>query len=236
MGVPKFRENLMGVPKFLFDINQTYDLIIRMTDTKERILDAAEKLFGENGYAATSLRQIISEAKVNLAAIHYHFGSKQELLDQAIIRKAGPMNERRLKLLEQFETESAPEAVPVKKIVEAFILPALLIEKSPEFVKLLGRVHAEGLMPEIARRNFQPMIARFLSVLQRALPDASEEELIWRAHFALGAMAHTVTARPDLDPGTASGSMESVVASLIAFVSSGFRAPATLKNKIEVNR
>ena len=59
-----------------------------MNDTKQKILDAAERLFGENGYAATSLRHIISEAKVNLAAIHYHFGSKQDLLDQVILRKA----------------------------------------------------------------------------------------------------------------------------------------------------
>jgi AcrR family transcriptional regulator len=207
-----------------------------MTDTKQRILDAAEKLFSENGYAATSLRQIISEAKVNLAAIHYHFGSKQELLDQVIVRKAGPMNERRLKLLDQFEAESAPDSASVEKIVEAFIMPAILIDKSPEFVKLMGRVHAEGLMPEIAGRNFQPMIARFLSALHRALPDASAKDLLWKAHFALGAMAHALTARPDIDPETAVESPRGIAMRLIAFVSSGFRASATLEKEIEVNR
>jgi AcrR family transcriptional regulator len=207
-----------------------------MTDTKQRILDAAEKLFGENGYAATSLRQIISEAKVNLAAIHYHFGSKQVLLDQVIIRKAGPMNERRLKLLDQFEAESAPEATPVEKIIEAFILPAILIDKSPEFVKLMGRVYSEGLMPEIAQRNFQPMIARFLSALHRALPDVSEKELIWKAHFALGAMAHALATPPDIYPETAAESPLGIARRLVAFVSSGFRAPATLEKEIEVNR
>ena len=220
----------------MLDLIHTYDLIGRMTDTKQRILDTAERLFADYGYAATSLRHIISEAKVNLAAIHYHFGSKQDLLDQVIIRKAGPMNERRLKLLDQFEAESAPDATSVEKIVEAFVMPAILIDKSPEFAKLMGRVHAEGLMPEIARRNFQPMIARFLSALHRALPDASAKELAWKAHFALGAMAHALTARPDIDPDTAVESPLGIAMRLAAFLSSGFKAPATLEKEIEVNR
>jgi AcrR family transcriptional regulator len=173
---------------------------------------------------------------VNLAAIHYHFGSKQELLDQVIIRKAGPMNERRLKLLDQFEAESAPEPASVERIVEAFVMPAILIDKSPEFAKLMGRVYAEGLMPEIARRNFQPMIARFLSALHRALPDTPAKELVWKAHFALGAMAHAATVRPDLEPESAQESPMGIGRRLVAFISSGFRAPATLDKEIEVNR
>jgi AcrR family transcriptional regulator len=207
-----------------------------MTDTKLRILDAAERLFGEYGYSATSLRHIIAEAQVNLAAIHYHFGSKQDLLDQVILRKAGPMNERRLKLLDQFETEAGPGPAGVEKIMEAFIAPAILIEKSPEFVKLMGRVHEEGLMPEIARRNFQPMIARFLSALHRALPDMSAKELAWKAHFALGAMAHTLTARPEIDSEAGREAPAIVARRLVAFLSSGFRAPAITEKEIEVRQ
>ena len=58
-----------------------------MTETQDKILDTAERLIGEQGYAATSLRQIIAEAGVNLAAVHYHFGSKEELLDAVVMRK-----------------------------------------------------------------------------------------------------------------------------------------------------
>jgi AcrR family transcriptional regulator len=207
-----------------------------MTDTKQRILDAAERLFGENGYSATSLRHIISEAQVNLAAIHYHFGSKQDLLDQVIMRKAGPMNERRLRLLNQYEAEAAPEPASVEKIVTAFILPALMIDKSPQFVKLMGRVHSEGLMPEIARRNFQPTISRFLSALHNVLPGVSEEELIWKAHFALGALALTVTVRPEFYQERPVESPMGIAARLVAFVSNGFRAPAISEKEIEVNQ
>jgi len=206
-----------------------------MTDTRQKILDTAERLFGEFGYSDTSLRHIISEAGVNLAAIHYHFGSKQDLLDQVIMRKAGPINENRLKFLDHFETEAAPQPAPVEKIIEAFLTPLLAIEKNPEFVKLMGRVHAEGLMPEIASRNFQPMIARFISALHRALPDLPAKELAWRAHFALGAMAHAMTLRPEVDLEAAREAPSMIVRMLIAFISGGFCAPIVMDKETEVN-
>jgi AcrR family transcriptional regulator len=207
-----------------------------MTDTKEKVMDAAEWLFGQHGYSATSLRHIISEAGVNLAAIHYHFGSKQDLLDQVILRKAGPVNERRIKLLDQFEAEAAPQPASVEKILEAFIAPAMMIDKSPDFVRLMGRVHVEGLMPLIARRHFQPIIDRFFAALRRALPGMSDEELAWKTHFALGAMAHTLTISPATYPEAAHESPGQIVQRLVAFISSGFRAPSALEKEIEVKR
>lgn len=207
-----------------------------MNDTRSRILDTAERLFGEYGYEATSLRRIISDTRVNLAAIHYHFGSKQALLDQVIMRKAGPVNERRLTLLDQFEAEAAPGSPSIEKILVAFIMPAILLEKSPEFIKLMGRVLAEGLMPEIAQRNFQPVISRFFSALRRALPDIPEKEFFWKAHFALGAMAHALTAKPSMIPEARQESAWNISRMLVAFLSGGFRAPTGLENEIEVNR
>lgn len=205
-----------------------------MTDTKEKIMDAAEYLFGEYGYSATSLRHIISEAGVNLAAIHYHFGSKQDLLDQVILRKAGPINEGRIKLLDQFEAEAAPELAPVEKILEAFIAPVILTGHSPDFVKLMGRVHIEGLMPTIAQRHFQPIADRFFAALRRALPGMSNQELSWKAHFALGALAHTLTARPETNPEAKPESAQTIVKRLVAFLSGGFCASSALDKEIEV--
>jgi AcrR family transcriptional regulator len=93
-----------------------------MIDTKNESLDAAEELLGEFGYSATSLRNVIAKAQVNLAAVHYHFGSKPDLLDQVVLRKAGSINERRLQLLDQFEAEAAqdPPASIIRRLV-AFI-------------------------------------------------------------------------------------------------------------------
>jgi hypothetical protein len=99
----------------------------------------------------------------------------------------------------------------------------------------MGRVYAEGLMPEIARRQFQPIIDRFLLALHRALPNVSREELAWNIHFALGAMAHTLLVRPEIYSEAASESPARVALRLIAFVSGGFRASASLEKEVEVN-
>src|ERR1039458_5979553 len=121
-----------------------------MIDTRQKILDAAERLFGEQGYGATSLRHIIAEAGVNLAAIHYHFGTKEELLDQLIMRKGGPVNAERLALLDALEAKAKGKAVPVEKLLEAFLGPPLMrVSKNPDFARLMGRMYGEGLMPGI---------------------------------------------------------------------------------------
>jgi len=205
-----------------------------MNESRRRILDAAEWLFGEYGYSATSLRHIISKAGVNLASIHYHFGSKQGLLDQVILRKAEPINKRRLELLDQFEAEAAPRPACIEKVLEALIMP-VLTNMSPEFVRLMGRVHAEGLMPEIARRQFQPMMNRFLSAIGRALPDMSQEELAWKTHFAIGAMAHMMSVRSEILMVAPSKLSASVARQFVAFASNGFRAVSVPEKEIEVN-
>src|SRR5260370_36472731 len=94
-----------------------------MSDTKEKILDTAERLIGEQGYAATSLRQIINEAGVNLAAVHYHFGSKEDLLDAVVMRKVGPVNEARLAALTLVEREAGDGEPEVEKVLDAFFAP-----------------------------------------------------------------------------------------------------------------
>src|SRR5215471_10621595 len=108
-----------------------------MSDTKQKILDAAERLIGEQGYAGTSLRQIIADAGVNLASVHYHFGSKEELLDELVMRKAGPVNEERLAMLDRAEAASASKAEFLERILEAFLAPAFYKRRqNPQFVRL----------------------------------------------------------------------------------------------------
>jgi AcrR family transcriptional regulator len=206
-----------------------------MIDTKQKILDTAEELFGEFGYSATSLRHIIAKANVNLAAVHYHFGAKQDLLDQVVMRKAGPMNECRMQLLDKFEAEAAPEPASIEKIIEAFVAPAIQIEKSPEFLKLMGRIHAEGIGQGIIQRNFQPTIDRFLSAMRRALPNMSIKELLWKAHFTLGAMAFALRAQPEFGPEDVLELPSAIIRRLVAFAGAGFRAPVPMENQIEVN-
>jgi AcrR family transcriptional regulator len=193
-------------------------------DTKTRILDAAEKLFGENGFDGTSLRDITTEADVNLAAVNYHFQSKDSLIEATIMRGAGPINEKRLALLDA----AGPKAT-IEQIMEAFVGP-LLEEDFEPMVPLMARVLAS---PETMQRVFKQLIEtmsrRFSNAISVALPELSQEELTWRLHFTAGAMAHTVTRAPILR--NLFGSVldfkdrKLLIARLVRFAAAGFRAP-----------
>jgi AcrR family transcriptional regulator len=209
-----------------------------MIETQGKILDTAEHLFGEQGYAATSLRHIIAEAGVNLAAIHYHFGSKEELLDQLVMRKAGPVNEERLALLDHYEAEAGAMPVPVDKILRAFLEPPLLrIDKSPDFAKLMGRLYSEGLMPAIAEKHFHTIKIRFLAAFGRALP-LSEPELALRLQFVVGAMAHTMlfVLQTKLPGQQLSTDGAVLLRELMAFAAGGLCAPAQLLENTEESK
>jgi AcrR family transcriptional regulator len=199
-------------------------------ETKEKILDTAERLFGEQGYGATSLRHIIAEAGVNLASVHYHFGSKEELLDAVVARKIGPINEERLALLYAAEAAAGGAPVPIEKFLEAFLKPAMMrAGNDPGFCKLMGRLHAEGLMPRVAANNFHEIAVRFLGGMRRALPELPDEEAAWRIHFMIGAMAQTLKGPPEY-PGMAPVAPldpEGLLRLIVTFLSAGFRAPAT---------
>jgi len=198
-----------------------------MNKTKEKILDIAERLFGEQGYGATSLRQVIAEAGVNLAAVHYHFGSKEELLDAVVLRGASPLNEERIALLERYEGEAAPAPVAVEKVLHAIVAPTFMkLKRSPQFAQLMGRLLGEGLMPGMLGRHFKPTVDRFIGAMRRSLPDLPQEELFWRIQFMFGAMAQTLLGR-HLFPEALGGPADTseVVDRLISFLAAGFQAP-----------
>src|SRR5258706_565485 len=95
------------------------------SSTKDRILDSAERLFAEHGFDGVSLRSIIAEAGVNLAAVHYHFHSKEALMDAVIGRRVGPLNQERLALLDKVEVEAGDEPAPLERILEALLIPTV---------------------------------------------------------------------------------------------------------------
>jgi AcrR family transcriptional regulator len=196
-----------------------------MTDTKDKILDTAEQLFAEQGYSATSLRQIIASADVNLAAIHYHFGSKEDLLDELVHRKAEAVNQERLARLDRLEQAASGRTPRVEDILLAFFMPtADVAEANPQFVRVMGRIHSEGLMPGIVQKHFHPTAKRFLAALRRALPGLPEAEFGWRVHFMMGAMAHTMCGTPVFP--ASSEDFYGRMRKLVTFLSAGFRAPA----------
>jgi AcrR family transcriptional regulator len=200
--------------------------------TKDKIIEIAERLFGEQGYEATSLRHVIFEAGVNLAAVHYHFGSKEELLDAVVLRGAIPLNEERLALLDRYEKEAAPEPAPVEKVIRAMMIPTFrTAQRSPQFVKLMGRLHGEGLIPAMVAKHFHPLLERFMDAMRRALPDLPPDELFWRIQFMFGGMSQILRG-PHLIPPPAGGVRpavsEETVERLVTFMVAGFQAPVAV--------
>src|SRR5712664_2775130 len=120
---------------------------VASADTKTRILDAAELLFMEHGFEATSLRQLTSAAGVNLAAVNYHFGSKEELFQAVLTRRLDPMNQERIDLLDRVAREAGGKAPTCEKILFAMLIPALRLARDEKrggknFLKVLGRAYA----------------------------------------------------------------------------------------------
>jgi len=200
-----------------------------MSDTKDKILDTAERLFAEQGSGATALRQVISEAGVNVAAVHYHFGSKEDLLDAVIQRKVAPVNEARLVWLSRLEAEAGDGALDVERVLEAFLLPMVeTAAANPDFVRLMGRIFTEGIMPSLFEKHFLVTAMRFIGALKRGAPHVSEEEMLWRVHFMIGAVSHTICRAPifpHVEPSV--DAMELRLRRLVKFVAAGFRASAT---------
>jgi AcrR family transcriptional regulator len=167
-------------------------------DTKARILDAAEALFMEHGFEATSLRLITNAAGVNLAAVNYHFGSKEELFQSVLTRRLDPMNQARVALLDRYERESAAP-LPCERILAALFIPALALARDPprggsNFLRLLGRAYADPapFIRQFLSQQYAPMIARFKDAFARALPHLPRKELSWRLHFIMGALSYTL--------------------------------------------
>ena len=214
-------------------------------ETKEKILDAAEELFALNGFAATSIRAITSHAEVNLAALNYHFGSKDALIDAVFERRIGPLNQARLSLLAAVKREAGKESPTLEDVLGAFLQPALELANDPdnggrEFMRLMGRAHSEAgeLLQQRIARLFEEVFIQFSGALRSALPDLPMYELCWRLHFLVGAMAFTMSHRLSLrylealqqtsprlaEEGPVSGEdVEAVLNRLVRFAAAGFR-------------
>ena len=214
--------------------------------TKDRILDAAEGLFMEHGFEATSLRSITAAASVNLAAVNYHFGSKEELFQAVLTRRLDPMNLRRLALLDRFESEASAAPLSCERIVVALFVPALELARDPElggknFLRLLGRAYADPA-PFIRRflsEQYAQMIARFKAAFGRALPHLPKKELSWRLHFIMGALSYTLAGTDalkliaELNPKETAND-EVLLRRLAPFLLAGLKAP--LPDLSEVTR
>lgn len=204
-----------------------------MIDTKSKILDSAEKLFGINGFKPTSLRDITTEARVNLAAVNYHFQSKGSLIDAVIARRIEPVNRRRMEML-----DAAGSDATLEQILRAFLAPVLEL-KVQSVVPLMGRVMSEPdqFMDRVFRKHLQPVARRFNEALGKVLPDLPPRERLWRLYFSAGVMTHVLTwsqVLPEISGGLCDVTdRNALVERVVAFLAAGFRAPALRESATE---
>jgi AcrR family transcriptional regulator len=198
-------------------------MIAHAADTKTRILDAAEKLFGEKGFDATSLRDITTEADVNLAAVNYHFQSKDSLIDAVIGRRIEPVNRKRKELL----IEAGPDP-SLEQILLAFLSPLINLDAS-EIAPLMGRVLAtpDVFLIRLVKAHLISIVQLFTAAIAKALPDVSETEILWRMTFTAGAMAHVMARAGHLQELTGGKcdpmDRPAMLARLVTFTAAGFR-------------
>ncbi len=214
-------------------------------DTKTRILDAAERLFVEHGFEATSLRQLTAAAGVNLAAVNYHFGSKEELFQAVLTRRLDPMNQERIELLQKLEREAAGKPLSCEKVLFAMLIPALRVARDERrggknFLRLLGRAYADPapFIRHFLSQQYAGMIGRYKEAFLRALPQLSRQELTWRLHFVMGALSYTLAGTDALKlfaQVTETDNDELLLQRLAPFLVAGLKAPPlTETRKLEL--
>jgi AcrR family transcriptional regulator len=205
-------------------------------DTKTRILDAAEALFTEHGYEATSLRQLTGAAGVNLAAVNYHFGSKEELFQAVLTRRLDPMNQERIELLQSLEREAGAKPPSSDKEHFAMLIPAQPRSRDQkrggkDFLRVLGRAYADPspFVRHFLHQQYAEMIERYKEAFLRALPHLSRQELTWRLHFVMGALSYTLAGTDALKlfaQVTQADNDELLLQRLAPFLVAGLKAPA----------
>jgi len=166
-------------------------------ETREKILDTAERLFAKRGIDGVSIRAITGEAKVNLAAIHYHFGSKEALVKEVFARRIGAVNRDRLRLLEEYTIRLESAKPDLEELVRIFVGPPLRLLESEGgeiFMRVFGRIFAEASeqLRSMLVDLFKEVFIKFSAAFEKAAPQIPKQELIWRFQFLIGAMAHTM--------------------------------------------
>lgn len=207
-----------------------------LNSTKERILSAAEELFAETGVATTSLRTITGMAKVNLAAVNYHFGSKDALIEAVYERRLAPLNKSRLENLDRLEREAEGRPLPVQAIVEAFVLPVEGMGRETGrnalvFTKLLAQTYNEAAqyVHKFMSTEQQSVMQRYKKALIKALPELQPKEICWRLHFMSATLHHTIATTRYLEllgGGDGQPDVQTAVQQLVPFLVAGVSAPS----------
>ncbi|ARD45455.1 TetR/AcrR family transcriptional regulator [Colwellia sp. PAMC 21821] len=208
--------------------------------TKNKILDAAESLFADKGFNGTSLREITSQAEVNLAAVNYHFGSKKELIKAVMSRYMNELSPRLEIALTQVCEQDSPSLI---EVFSAFIDPLLSLNEiknngTSNFLQLLGRGYtdSQGFLRWFLTTQYPGVIDNFVIAVQKAYPELSAEEMFWRLHFTMGTVVFTMSSSDALIDIAKSDfhrelQISDVIRNVIPYVAAGVGAPMPVNSR-----
>jgi AcrR family transcriptional regulator len=205
---------------------------VSATDTREKLVAAAEKLFAAYGYTNVSVRAIAAAADVNWSLVGYHFRGKEGLLSEVYRRHCHTLNAERLRLL----AHAGRGHRRLEQVIEAFVRPALdeihSNGKPSGFSRLRAILAAEDseLLNQLVAQNFDTSSRTFVAELRKCLPAIPPDEILWRFHFMLGTVYYSVASpqrikifsRGRCDPGN----LDDTLRHLVPFLAAAFRAPA----------
>lgn len=206
------------------------------SDTVTKILDAAEALFAEYGFAETSLRTITAKADVNLAAVNYHFGSKKALIQAVFERFLTPFSQLVESGLDHHQKEKPEIPLTVEEILQTVARAIAKVSQGDKrrlsiFMRLAGLAYTQGQghLRKFLQSEYRGNFRRLMALITTATPDLQPVERFWRFHFMLGATAFTMSSMESLqaivehDFETKS-TEEEIVALLLPFLAAGIRA------------
>jgi AcrR family transcriptional regulator len=210
------------------------------SDTVERILDAAEQLFAEKGFAETSLRLITSKAGVNLAAVNYHFGSKKALIQAVFVRFLNPFVSSLDQELERYQQQGGNAQLTLEQLLEMLVRQALTVKPRSGndlaiFMRLLGLAfsQSQGHLRKYLAEVYGKVFQRYMQQVYAAAPQLPPTELFWRVHFMLGSAAFTMSsmralraiAEAEFDVQTG---IDQVLKLMVPFLAAGMRAESAM--------
>lgn len=210
------------------------EMTLPESGAKRKLLDAAEQLFADKGFEAVSVRDITELAKTNVAAVNYHFGSREALLTLVMMRSMLPVTEERIARLDALEKKMGGKPAPLEEIIDALVRPLITQVRKSElterlFYKLMGRIitqQGDGL-PGPIEEQLKQVVERFTRAFAKALPTVPLEDLVWRIHFMAGGMIHMLSHQDvihKLTNGAAGApTMEATLSRFIRFAVAGLR-------------
>ncbi|MCU4676496.1 TetR family transcriptional regulator [Catenovulum sp. 2E275] len=209
---------------------------MKKIDTKTRILNAAEQLFAIYGFNNTSLRQITTEANVNLASVNYHFGSKKSLIQAVLARYLQVFMPTLITELDNLTAQQTnTNQLNLNDLLHTFVKPLLALnqisaQSARNFMVMIGRGYSEtqGHLRRYISENYGETLNHIMQLFASTLPNISRTELFWRLHFSLGALVFTMTSDSALAEISESDfsekvSTEYIVNKLIPFIVAGLK-------------